>query len=399
MLKNKKIIIGISGGIAAYKSATLIRLCVKAGAEVKVIATRNALQFITPLTLETLSKNPVYTDLFEKQSSAPVEHISITDWADMLIVAPASANIIGKFANGIADDVLSTVFLAFNKPVFLCPAMNTKMYQHFSVQRNIEFLKQNNIQIIEPVTGELACEWEGKGRMEEPENIVRFINDSLKKKSGFKGKKILITAGPTIEMIDPVRFISNLSSGLMGYAIAEEFASRGADVHLISGPTALTHEHSSIKKTNIVSADEMYDACMKLSTVADIIIMTAAVADFKPLSQENKKIKKENALHAIPLQKTKDILAELGKKKIKNQLLVGFALETDDEIKNAKQKLHTKNLDMIVINSLNDKGAGFKHNTNKITIIDKSGRTSVFGLKLKKQVAQDITDYIYEYQH
>jgi len=397
MLKNKKILLGISGGIAAYKSAVLIRLFIKAGAEVKVVATKNALQFITKLTLETLSRNLVYIDLFENNNKA-IEHISITDWADMFVVAPASANIIGKFANGIADDALSTAFLAFNKPVFIAPAMNTKMYNHFSVTKNIHYLKENGIQFIEPVEGELACEWEGKGRMEEPENIVDFINASLKKKKQFKNKKVLITAGPTCEMLDPVRYLSNFSSGLMGYSIAEEFAKRGASVTLISGPTNLSTDFN-VKKINITSAEEMNQACQKEFAKSDIIIMAAAVADFTPIKSISKKIKKDEGELILRLKKTTDIAAELGKKKKKNQLFVGFALETDNEIPNAIKKLNNKNFDFIVINSLQDDGAGFKHKTNKISIFDKNKKITHYELKPKQEVAKDIIDYIYESQN
>ena len=397
MLKNKKILLGISGGIAAYKSAVLIRLFIKAGAEVKVVTSKNALQFITQLTLETLSRNPVYVDLFDNNNK-PVEHIAITDWADIFVVAPASANIIGKFANGIADDALSTTFLAFNKPVFIAPAMNTKMYNHFSVTKNIHYLKENGIHFIEPVEGELACEWEGKGRMEEPENIVDYINVSLKKKKQFENKKVLITAGPTCEMLDPVRYFSNFSSGLMGYSIAEEFVNRGASVTLISGPTNLSTDFN-VKKIDITSAEEMYQACQKEFLQSDIIIMAAAVADFTPIKSISKKIKKDEGELILHLKKTTDIAAELGKKKKKNQIYVGFALETDNEIPNAIKKLNTKNFDFIVINSLQDNGAGFKYKTNKISIFDKNKKITHYELKHKQEVAKDIIDYIYEFQN
>ncbi|MGD0711393.1 MAG: bifunctional phosphopantothenoylcysteine decarboxylase/phosphopantothenate--cysteine ligase CoaBC [Bacteroidales bacterium] len=396
MLKGKRVILGISGGIAAYKSAVLIRLLVKAGAEVKVIATNHALEFITQLILETLSQNKLYYNLFSDENDFSTEHVSISDWGDIFIVAPATANIIGKLANGIADDALSTSLLAFNKKIFVAPSMNCKMFENFAVQKNLCFLKDNGIIIIEPSEGYLACGYEGKGRMEEPENIISFVEKELKKKAKLRGKKALVTAGPTYEAIDPVRFIGNHSTGLMGFSVAEELAENGADVILISGPTKLNLANYTIKRIDVISADDMYKACMKEFTNADIIIMSAAVADYCPAETSSKKIKKEGSEFTLHLKPTKDILSEFGKNKRKNQVFVGFALETDNEIEHAKKKLHTKNLDFIVMNTLKDKGAGFGYSTNKITIIDKSNEITTFGLKGKTEVAKDIVKKIIE---
>ena len=394
MLKGKKILLGISGGIAAYKSAYLIRLFIKSGAEVKVVTTQNALQFITKVTLETLSKNKIYDNVFGDTNDYSTEHIALTDWADILVIAPATANIIGKFANGIADDALSTTFLAFNKPVYIAPAMNTKMYANFSVLKNIQYLKENNIKIINPVSGDLACGYEGDGRMEEPENIIAFIEHSIKSKNFFSGKKILITAGPTYEAIDAVRFIGNHSSGQMGFALAEALADNGAEVHLVNGPVSLQTNNSTIKRYDIVSAQEMYDKCVAIYPEIDITIMAAAVADYTISNPSENKLKKTKTALTINLEPTKDILSELGKKKKKTQLLIGFALETDDEIINAKKKIQNKNLDFIVLNSLKDKEAGFRFSTNKVTIINKNGDTDTYELKSKKEVANDIVAYI-----
>ncbi|HQH18652.1 MAG TPA: bifunctional phosphopantothenoylcysteine decarboxylase/phosphopantothenate--cysteine ligase CoaBC [Bacteroidales bacterium] len=394
MLKGKKILLGISGGIAAYKSAFLIRLLQKAGAEVKVVCTHNALEFITPITLETLSRNKIYSDLFSKNNDYSTEHISLTDWADIFIVAPATANIIGKLANGIADDALSTSLIAFNKKIYLAPSMNCKMVQHFAVQKNLSYLKENKIEIIEPAEGFLACGYEGSGRMEEPEQIIRFIENDLKKKSKLNGKKFLVTAGPTYEAIDPVRFIGNRSSGMMGFCIAEEIALNGGSVTLVSGPTHLQINNPLIKRIDVSCAEEMLDACMTHFNDSDITIMAAAVADYTPENKINQKIKKSSDELILKLKSTTDILAALGKKKKKNQVLIGFSLETNNELENAKNKLKRKNLDFIVLNSLNDKGAGFEFSTNKITIIDNHNNITNFELKDKKEVAKDIVNKI-----
>lgn len=394
MLNGKKILLGISGGIAAYKSVFLIRLLIKAGAEVKVIATKNALEFITKLSLESISKNKVYYDTFAENNDYSTEHIALTDWADMMIVAPATANIIGKFAGGIADDALSTSFLAFNKQVFIAPAMNCKMYEHYAVKRNIDYLSSNAVQFIEAKSGELACGYDGKGRMEEPEKIIDFVINFYKNNSSLKGKNVLITAGPTYEAIDPVRFIGNHSSGKMGFELAEHFADLGANVNLIAGPVSLAVKNADIKRINVRSADEMYQQTLALFKQSDICIMAAAVADFTLKNVSPSKIKKTAELPVLELVPTKDILKTLGSEKSENQILVGFALETNEEKENALKKLHSKNLDFIVLNSLNDEGAGFGFDTNKISIFDKNGKSSDFNLKSKKEVARDIADYI-----
>ena len=394
MLSNKKILIGISGGIAAYKTIFLIRLLQKAGAEVKVIVTKNALEFVTKVTLESISKNKVYLDVFDSENDYSTEHISLSDWGDLFVVAPATANIVGKLASGIADDALSTSLLAFNKKVILCPAMNTKMYNHFSVKNNIDFLSKNGIEIIEPTYGDLACGYEGKGRMEEPEVIFEAIKNHFSNTFDFIGKTVLISAGPTYEEIDPVRFIGNHSTGIMGYALAEEFANRGANVILISGPTSLKINNTKINKIDIISASEMLNNCLKFYPKADIAIMAAAVADYTPIEVSKNKIKKSDNFSSVSLKKTIDILAELGKDKSKKQVLVGFALETNNEIENAKIKLHNKNLDFIVLNSLKTKGAGFGTQTNKVSIIDAKDKVEHFDLKPKSEVAIDIANKV-----
>ncbi len=394
MLQGKKILLGISGGIAAYKAPEIIRLFSKKGASVRVVATRNALQFTTRVTLESLSRWTVYSDMFAPVATFSTEHIDLTDWADVFVVAPATANIIGKYANGIADDALSTSLIAFNKPVFIAPAMNCKMYEHASFVRNLDFLKEQGVRFIEPVYGQLACGYEGKGRMEEPEAIVEAVEKFLQQQTRFAGKKVLITAGSTHEAIDPVRFIGNHSSGKMGFALAQTFAENGAEVTLVSGPTSLQIVHPNIKRIDVVSAQQMYEACIRIFPETEIAILAAAVADFTPEVVADSKIKKQDKVLEIKLKPTIDILAELGKQK-KNQKLIGFALETDNELENAKKKLVSKNLDMIVLNSLKDEGAGFGTPTNKITIINKNGEVKPFEIKSKKEVAQDILAAIF----
>jgi len=394
MLEGKKILLGISGGIAAYKSASLIRLFRKAGAEVKVVVTQNALEFITRVTLETLSQQKVYSDVFSEQNDYTSEHVSLTDWGEIFVVAPATANIIGKYACGIADDALSTSLMAFDKQVIFAPAMNYKMYENFALQQNINFLKTKGAQFVEPSEGFLACGYEGKGRMEEPENIFCFVEDHFKNNSSLKGKKVLVTAGPTYESIDPVRYIGNHSSGIMGFELAREFAKRDAEVNLVAGPVKISESHPKIKRFDVVSAKEMYDCCMDLYPEMDITVMAAAVSDFTPEKAAGSKIKKEEKTIELKLKRTKDILAEMGQKKKKNQILAGFALETDDELENAKKKLDQKNLDMIVLNSLKDDGAGFMSQTNKITILDNNKQLERYDLKSKKSVAVDIVNYI-----
>lgn len=386
----KHVVIGISGGIAAYKTMFLIRLFKRNGYEVKVVATKNALQFVTPLTIETLSQNRLYCDMFDLNRTLEVEHIAIADWADALVVAPATANIIGKFANGIADDALSTLLLAAKCNLFIAPAMNSNMLADKSVQRNIATLEDKGCTILSPNSGFLACGTTGDGRMMEPEEIFRHVDEQLSQSYEWKDKKVMITAGPTYEQIDPVRFIGNNSSGLMGFCLAEEAAKRGAEVSLVTGPTNFKTKHSRITRYDVRSAEEMYQQCMKLVDNQDVIIMAAAVADFTPANPESEKIKKENASMVVELKKTKDILASVGKIKRENQTLVGFALETQNEEENAKKKLHNKNADFIVLNSLRTKGAGFQTATNKVTIFCKDGRRFDSELKSKQEIAFEI---------
>jgi len=395
-MKDKKIIIGITGGIAAYKVPQLIRLFVKNGAEVKVVATRNALQFVTPLTLETVSGNAVYSDVFATKNEYSTEHIALADWADMLVVAPATANIIGKFANGIADDALSTLFLAFAKDVVVCPAMNSAMYDNAAVQDNIRCLKDKGVNILSPAEGELACGTSGVGRMPEPEAIFEYVNGIFDKKLTLGGKTFLVTAGPTYERIDAVRFVGNFSTGKMGFAIAEELATRGAKVFLVAGPTHLTAKHANIEQINVESAREMYNKCVEIFPRCNAAILSAAVADYRPETVADHKIKKTAGTETldIHLVQNPDILASLGKMKTAGQRLIGFALETDNELENAKAKLTRKNLDMIVLNSLHDAGAGFGHDTNKVTIITADGTVREGTLKSKADVAKDIVDML-----
>ena len=391
------ILLGISGGIAAYKSLSLIRLFQKNNAEVKVVATPNALQFVTPLSLQTLSQNMVYVNPFEILENVDVEHIALAEWADALVVAPATANIIGKFANGIADDALSTLFLACDKPVFIAPAMNTKMLHHPAVQQNIQTLQQRGCHFLDSGSGYLACGTTGDGRMQEPEELCENVLRQLSRPALFNGKKVLITAGPTYEPIDPVRFIGNFSSGLMGFRLAESCASLGAEVALVTGPTHLSTSHPHIRRINVQTAAQMLDACQTEFPSADIAVMAAAVADYTPAQVAPEKIKKSAQSLQISLQKTTDILATLCKQKSKNQCVVGFALETENELDNAQKKLKNKKADLIVLNSLRTEGAGFQHATNQVTILDKKGNVRSGNLKDKAEVAKDIVAYIAEY--
>jgi len=397
MLKGKRILLGITGGIAAYKTPELIRQFVKAGAEVKVIATAHALEFVTRLTLQTVSKNALYTDTFEESNEYSTEHIALNDWADILLVAPATANILGKFANGIADDALSTTYLAFNKPVFVAPAMNFKMWEHAAVQENMEKLRARGVRFIDSTEGELACGDVGKGRMEEPIVIFRLISEFFGKDLPWSGKTILITAGPTYEKIDPVRFIGNYSSGKMGFALAEACAKRGAHVKLIAGPVSLKTAHPLIERMDVESASDMFDKATTLFPSTDAAILCAAVADFTPAQQFDSKKKRGEEDLLVQLKPTRDIAATLGQLKKKRQILVGFALETDSEIQNAQSKLERKNLDFIVLNSLRNPGAGFQHDTNQITILKREGGEYTFPLKSKKEVAEDILNELNNY--
>ncbi len=394
MLKGKHIVVGVTGSIAAYKTASLVRLLVKEEAEVKVVMTPLAKAFITPLTLATLSKNPIMVDFYDPENGDWNSHVSMGLWADLYLVAPATANTMGKMAAGIADNLLLTTYLSAKCPVMIAPAMDLDMYRHPATQKNMEILRSYGNLIIEPEEGELASGLSGKGRMAEPEEIVEQIRNFFVRTEELKGKKVLLTAGPTYEQIDPVRFIGNHSTGKMGFALAEELAKRGAEVTLVAGPVRLKTTRTSIRRVDVVSAAEMYEAVMQEALSADIVISCAAVADFTPKEKSGVKLKRGNESLCIELLPTRDIAAELGKKKKAGQLLVGFALETNDEECNALLKLKKKNLDLIVLNSLRDEGAGFGVDTNKVTLIDRSEKTEVLDLKLKSEVAADIVDRI-----
>ena len=395
-MKGKKILIGVCGSIAAYKTALLIRLLVKAGAEVKVIMTPSATDFITPLSLSTLSKNPVGLNYFNTQTGEWANHVEYGLWADVFIVAPATANTLGKMANGICDNLLIASYLSAKCPVFFAPAMDLDMYIHPSTKRNIDLLKSYGNQLIEVGYGELASGLSGDGRMEEPEIIFETLRNFFLNSNSLKGKKVLVTAGPTYEAIDPVRFVGNRSSGKMGFAIADQLALRGAEVKLVSGPTSLKNNNQNIQLIMVESAEEMFTACMSDFSNMDVIVMSAAVADYKPMEIADQKIKKKSDELSINLVPTQDILKQMGVMKKGNQFLVGFALETENEVANANDKLSRKNLDLIVLNSLNDIGAGFNSDTNKITIINKAGQQQSFEMKSKNEVAKDLVNVIVE---
>lgn len=395
-LEGKHIAIGITGGIAAYKSLYLIRLFQQAGCEVRVVATRHALEFVTPLTIETLSQNKLYSELFDATEHRDVHHISMADWADCLVVAPATANIIGKYACGIADDALSTLLIAMRKPVFVAPAMNDKMFSEPTVQHNIDLLRQKGVHIIGPANGYLACGSNGAGRMEEPEVIAQTVIGHFAGEKRLSGKKVLITAGPTYEPIDPVRFIGNHSSGLMGFSLAECAAAQGAQVTLVTGPTHLSIQNPNVCRIDVTTAEQMYQQCMAVVTEQDVFIMSAAVADYTPAVVASEKIKKSDKNLELELVKTKDILASIGKVKRDDQLLVGFALETQNELDNAMKKLHTKNADAIVLNSLRTEGAGFRTQTNQVTMITKGGNAFESALKSKSEIAGDILNLVFD---
>lgn len=391
MMKGKKIVLGITGSIAAYKAAVLTRLLIKKGAEVQIVITPAGKEFITPITLSALTSKPVISEFFSQRDGTWHSHVDLGLWADAMLIAPATASTIGKMAHGIADNMLITTYLSMKAPVFVAPAMDLDMFAHPATQHNLDILRSYGNHIIEPTAGELASHLVGKGRMEEPENIVAALESFFQKNSSMAGKKILITAGPTYEKIDPVRFIGNYSSGKMGYALAEECAARGAEVTLVSGPVNLSVNHPNINRIDVESAEQMYNACMSHYPTSDAGILCAAVADFTPECVADKKIKREKDDLTLNLKPTHDIAAALGKIKTDGQRLVGFALETNDETAHAQDKLKRKNFDFIVLNSLNDKGAGFRCDTNKITIID-SSKAEEYPLKTKKEVAADIID-------
>ena len=397
MLKGKHIILGICGGIAAYKSAYLLRLLIKAGAEVQVVITPAGKEFINPVTLSALSGKPVISEFFTANTGSWNSHVDLGLWTDAMVIAPATASTIGKMANGIADNMLVTTYLSAKAPVFIAPAMDLDMFAHPSTQRNLQLLRQYGNHIIEPASGELASHLVGKGRMEEPENIVKVLEEYFAISQSLAGKRIMVTAGPTYEKIDPVRFIGNYSSGKMGYAIAEECASRGAEVVIVSGPVNVKTTNKLISVVDVESAQEMYDAAVQEFKNCDAAIMCAAVADYCVENQSTHKIKREHdELPVIKLKKNPDIAATLGLMKSGKQVLAGFALETDNEEANAVEKLRRKNLDFIVLNSLNEPGAGFKTDTNRVTIIDNTGLSREYSLKAKRLVACDIVDVLIE---
>ncbi len=401
MLKGKKILIGVTGSIAAYKMPLLVRLLVREGAEVKIVMTEAAKDFVTPLTLATLSGNPVLSDFFDARDGSWTSHVELGYWADAFLIAPVSANTMAKMVNGNADNLLVATYLAARCPVMFAPAMDVDMFNHPSTQKNIQVLQSYGNLLLEPETGALASGLTGAGRLQEPERIFNFLKEFFQKKKEFDKLKVLVTAGPTYEPIDPVRFIGNFSSGKMGYAIADAFAEQGAEVNLVSGPVTGLTPLPGVKVTPIQTAGQMYEAVMERAKAADIIVMAAAVADFTPEAPADKKIKKEKQdkpLMHLSLRPTRDILAALGQKKGKKQILVGFALETDNELANAKTKLKNKNLDLIVLNSLREKGAGFGHETNKVSILDRNGGFIAYELKDKKAVARDLLDRIAKLQ-
>ncbi|SHJ78582.1 phosphopantothenoylcysteine decarboxylase / phosphopantothenate--cysteine ligase [Reichenbachiella agariperforans] len=395
-MEGKKILLGVCGSIAAYKSALLVRLLVKAGAEVKVIMTNSARSFITPLSLSTLSKNPVANQFVKNDAGEWENHVELGLWADLMIVAPASAHSLAKFALGLCDNLLCATYLSARCPVMMAPAMDLDMYQHPSTQTNLKTLQAHGVRLIDATHGELASGLVGTGRMAEPEDIMVEIQQFFTKSSRFEGKRVIVTAGPTYESIDPVRFIGNHSSGKMGLAIAHALANEGAVVRLVAGPGDYVIHSDRVQLTKVQSADDMYAEVERQYTDTDIAVFAAAVADYKPAEVADQKIKKTGESMTITLVKNKDIAAEMGQRKKAGQLNIGFALETENEETHAKQKLEKKNFDLIVLNSLNDKGAGFSHNTNKITIFNREGQSMAYDIKSKQEVAVDIINAIYD---
>lgn len=394
ILKGKHIVLGITGSIAAYKAASLARLFIKGGAEVQIVMTPSGKEFITPVTLSALTGKPVVSEFFTANDGTWHSHVDMGLWADAMVIAPATASTLGKMANGIADNMLITTYMSMKAPIFIAPAMDLDMFAHPSTTRNMDILRSYGNHIIEPASGELASHLVGKGRMEEPENILFYIEDYFQKQSSLSKKKILITAGPTYEKLDPVRFIGNYSSGKMGFALAEECAARGAEVVLVAGPVSLQTFNPNINRINVESADEMFMATVKEFSDTDVAILCAAVADYKAKHPADSKMKRNSENMFLELEPNKDIAAYLGQHKAFNQKLVGFALETDNEEANANEKIAKKNLDFIVLNSLRDSGAGFRHDTNKISILNVNGVRKDFDLKLKKAVASDIVNEI-----
>lgn len=400
-MKGKKIVLGITGSIAAYKACSLIRLFIKAGAEVQVVITPAGKEFITPVTLSALTSKPVISEFFSGRDGSWHSHVDLGLWADAMVIAPCTASTLGKMAHGVADNMLITTYLSMKAPVFIAPAMDLDMYRHPATQANLQTLRSYGNHIIEAASGELASHLIGKGRMEEPENIFYTLEsffrlqDATLNKKDLKGRRIMITAGPTYEKIDAVRFIGNFSTGKMGFALAEECATRGAKVELIAGPVGLKTKHPNIHRTDVTSAQQMYEVATTCFPTCDTAILCAAVADFTPSTITDRKIKREGSggMH-LDLQPTQDIARELGRMKQKGQKLIGFALETDHEIEHAQGKLQRKNLDFIVLNSLRNSGAGFAHDTNQITLLFADGTRKDFGLKSKTEVASDIVDHL-----
>lgn len=398
MLKGKHIILGITGSIAAYKAAYIIRGLVKKGAEVQVVITPSGKEFITPLTLATLSSHPVISEFFSNRDGTWNSHVDLGLWADVMLIAPATASTIGKMANGIADNMLVTTYLSCKAPVFVAPAMDLDMFAHLTTQQNLDRLRSFGNRIIEPASGELASHLVGKGRMEEPDKIIEALEEFFSERQELKGKKIVITAGPTYEKIDPVRFIGNYSSGKMGYALAEACANQGAEVILVSGPVSLSTHHPAIKRIDVESADEMYEATVHAFQEANAAILCAAVADYRPENKAEQKIKREKDEELLlRLVANKDIAAALGSMKKDGQVLVGFALETQNGVQHATGKLERKNLDFIVLNSLSDAGAGFRCDTNKVSILERNGLITEYALKSKTEVAGDIVNKLVDY--
>lgn len=393
MLEGKKIVLGITGSIAAYKACILVRGLQKEGAEVQVVMTPAAKEFVTPLTLATLTRKPVISEFFDRRDGTWHSHVDLGLWADAMVIAPATASTIGKMANGVADNMLVTTYLSMKAPVLVAPAMDLDMYAHPTTQRNLETLRSFGNTIVEPGTGFLASQLEGKGRMQEPERIIEVLDRALNDDKCLAGKKVLVTAGPTYEKIDPVRFIGNYSSGKMGFALAEECSRRGAEVFLVTGPVTQQTHYPGIRRIDVETARQMSEQATRLFPQCDVSILCAAVADFRPADVATSKIKRKGRNLTIELEPTCDIAALLGSMKREGQVMVGFALETDNESENAHAKLKKKKLDFIVMNSLRDEGAGFRHDTNKITIIDNGGTTD-YQLKGKREVATDIVDYL-----
>lgn len=395
MLTGRKILVGVTGSIAAYKSAVLIRLLVREGAEVRVVMTDAARQFITPLTLSTLSKGPVYGRFYDPESGTWESHVDLGLWADLFLIAPISANTLAKLAQGICDNLLTAIYLSARCPVYLAPAMDLDMYRHPATRRNIDQVSAHGACIIDAEYGELASGLQGEGRMAEPEHIVKRLAESFRQP--LHGIRALVTAGPTHEPIDPVRYIGNNSSGKMGFAIADRLAELGADVQLVSGPSQLRPSHPRVELIRVQQAGEMYEACSAIFDQADYTVLAAAVADYRPASVALHKIKKDAGSRNMVLEPTVDIAKQLGKRKRDGQIIVGFALETEREKENAREKMKRKNFDLIVLNSLRDEGAGFGCDTNRITIFDRRGREQEFPMKSKKEVAVDIVNALMEY--